>query len=141
MSDPKGAVISNPKIAPWNTRKQGTGPLRHCAQSLKRIARLSDKDRKEVIHVLKRKMKHRKTLSDKPQHMSINVSATNESQSSVNNDWQSWLVLHGKENKLSQDVCEIGKVVGLKFAGDKNNMFDVLSGIGRKNNGGSGNDV
>lgn len=40
----------------------------------------------------------------------------------------------------SQDVCGIGKKVGILFNGNKNNMFDVLSGMGRKNSkvGGSG---
>jgi hypothetical protein len=45
-------------------------------------------------------------------------------------------VLHGNNKVASEDVCEIGKVIGLKFNGDKNNMFDVFSGGGRKNNGG-----
>lgn len=39
---------------------------------------------------------------------------------------------------VSDDVCEIGKSVGIKFNGDKNNMFDVLSRVGRKNSEGRG---
>lgn len=35
-------------------------------------------------------------------------------------------MLHGNGKKKSEDVCEIGKVVGLKFEGDTNNMFEVL---------------
>jgi len=46
-----------------------------------------------------------------------------------------------KIQKASEDVCDIGKKVGLKFVGDKNNMFDVLSRAGRKNHGGGGEDV
>ena len=42
---------------------------------------------------------------------------------------------------MSEDVCGIGKTIGLKFNGDKNNMFDVLSGVGRKNNCGGGDGV
>jgi len=41
------------------------------------------------------------------------------------------LVLHGNKNVVSEDVCGIGKTVGIEFKGDKNNMFDVLSGVGR----------
>ena len=39
-------------------------------------------------------------------------------------------MLHGKDKARLDDV---GKAVGLKFEGDKNNMFDVLSGRGKKN--------
>jgi hypothetical protein len=49
------------------------------------------------------------------------------------------LVLHGDSKALSDDVRDVGKVVGLHFKGDKNNPFDVLSGIGRKNKEGDGN--
>jgi hypothetical protein len=47
-------------------------------------------------------------------------------------------VLHGNDKKKSEDVCEIGKVVGLQFEGDTHNMFDVLSGKGRKIHGDGG---
>jgi len=58
----------------------------------------------------------------------------------VNNDWSNWFVLHGNSKVVNDDVCNIGKMVGLKFKGDKNNMFDVLSGGGRRNSesGGKG---
>jgi hypothetical protein len=39
---------------------------------------------------------------------------------------------------MSEDVRGIGKVVGLNFQGDKNKMFIVLSGVGRKNPEGGG---
>jgi len=42
-------------------------------------------------------------------------------------------VLHGSDKLKSNDVRGIGTTVGLKFKRDKNNMFDVLSGVGRKN--------
>jgi hypothetical protein len=62
-----------------------------------------------------------------------NIPQSSGSQVSVNNDWMNWLVLHGNKNKAIDDVCEIGKAVGLKFKGDNNNIFDVLSGARRKN--------
>lgn len=40
-------------------------------------------------------------------------------QSSVNNDWTNWLVLHGNAKEANDDVRGIGKAVGLKFNGDK----------------------
>jgi len=53
------------------------------------------------------------------------VSTHCNSQTSVNNDWTNWLVLHGNKKVVDEDVRGIGKVVGLKFNGDKNNMFNV----------------
>jgi len=54
LPKPKVTIISTSKNASRIKRKKGNGSLRHCAQSLKRIARLSDKDRKEVLRVLQR---------------------------------------------------------------------------------------
>jgi len=56
-----------------------------------------------------------------------------DSQASVNNEWQNWLVLHGTDRVTNEDIRGIGKEIGIKFDGDKNNMFDVLSGVRRKN--------
>jgi len=79
-------------------------------------------------------------VSDAHKGKSIDASTTVDSQSSVNNDWENWLVLHGNGKKKAEDVCEIGKIVGLKFKGDKNNMFDVLAAKDRKHHGGGGED-
>jgi len=49
-----------------------------------------------------------------------------------------WLVLHGSDKALSNDIRGIGKLVSLNFKGDKNNKFDVLSGVGRKKSEGGG---
>ena len=70
------------------TKKKGSGYLRHCAQNLKRIARLSDKDRKEVLRALQRSSKQRKAVSNvsKAMAQSKEGSFTGESQPSVNND-------------------------------------------------------
>jgi len=137
---PKVSKKSSFKRPSRVTKKKGNGYLRHCAHNLKRIARLSDKDRQEVIRALQRTLKQRRIVSDgsKAKETSNVVPSNSESQSSVNYDWHNWLVLHGNDKVVSEDVCDIGTVVGLKFKGDKNNMFDVLSRVGRKNNGGGG---
>jgi hypothetical protein len=44
------------------------------------------------------------------------------------------VVLKGSEKAKADDVKGFGQKVGLKFTGDKNNMFDVLSGAGRRKN-------
>lgn len=88
LSCTKVTANCSSKNAPRFTRKKGNGSLHHCARSLKCIARLSDKERKELLRVLQRSMKKRNMLPDesKPKGNSTDVSASNESQSSVNND-------------------------------------------------------
>ena len=124
-------------------KKKGGGYLRHGAQSLKRIARLSESDRREVLRALRRTTKHRRAVSgaSKPKASSKAASPNCTSQTSVNNDWNNWLMLHGNDKVRSEDVCDIGRAVGLNFTRDKNNMFDVLSGVGRNNREGDGDGV
>jgi len=125
------------------TKKKGGGYLRHSALNLRRIARLSDTDRRAVLRALRRTTKPRKagSRSSKAKDTSKVASTTSHSQTSVNNDWNNWLVLHGNDKVLAEDVCAIGRTVGLKFSGDLNNKFDVLSGKGRKYREGGGDGV
>ena len=125
------------------TRKQGGGYLRNSAQCLKRIARLTDKDRQEVLRALRKSEKKRRPVSDVPKVKVISDegSSFGGSTPSVNNDWSNWLVLHSNSKVVNDDVCNIAKMVGLKFKGDKNNMFDVLSGGGRRNSKSGGKGV
>jgi len=51
---------------------------------------------------------------------------------SLNNDWKHWVVIHGKEEVVVDDVRGIGKAIGVKFNGDKMNMFNLLSRVGRE---------
>lgn len=71
------------------TKKKGSGYLRHCAQSLKQIARLPNKDRREVLHALRRNIKRRKAVSGVSKaKVTSNEGPTNsDSQSSINNEW------------------------------------------------------
>jgi len=122
------------------TRKKGGGDFRHCAQNLKRIARLSDEDRKEVLRALRKTNRRRKVVlnASNDKVNSYGSSYVNDSQSSVKNEWMNWLVLHGSSKAMSEDVRGMGKTLGLKFKGDKNNRFDVLLGVGQKNKEGVG---
>ena len=69
-------------------RKKGRGYLRHCSQKLKRIARLSDEDRKQVLRALRKTHRRRKMSSgvSKDKVTSFETSSGNDSQNSVNND-------------------------------------------------------
>lgn len=116
-------------------KKKGNGYIQHCARNLKRIARLSEKDHKEVLRALRKKQISRKRCSETSKNKvnSVENPSLSDSQASVNNDWSNWLLLHGGEKVKNDDVRGIGSTLGLKFKGDKNNKFDVLSGVGRKN--------
>ena len=124
------------------TRKKGGGYLRNNAQCLKRIARLSDKDRQEVLRALRKSERKQRSVSDVSKAKVISDEGSSLGGSiPVNNDWSNWLVLHGNNKVVNDEVCDIGKMVGLKFKGDKNNMFDVLSGVGRRKSESGGNGV
>ena len=143
-SKPKHRVSAGTTGVKRVTKKKGGGYLRHCALNLKRIARLSDSDRREVLRALRRNSRKRKAVSGtskaKVSSKSGSPNCTSQT-SSVNKDWNNWLVLHGNDKVMSDDVCEIGRTIGLNFNGDKNNMFDVLSGVGRKTRVGGGDGV
>jgi len=83
-------------------------------------------------------IKKRRVISDTSNAKVISNEGPSHSQTSINNYWTNWLVLHGNKKVVDEDVRGIGKVVGLKFNGDKNNMFNVSSGAGRKNQKGGG---
>ena len=142
-SKPNNKVSVSTSGAHGVTKKKGGGYLRHSALTLRRFARLSDSDIRAVLRALRRNSKHRKVGSraSKAKDTSKVASTTSTSQTSVNNDWNNWLVLHGNDKVLAEDVCAIGRSVGLKFSGDSNNKFDVLSGVGRINREGGGDGV
>jgi len=128
------SIIGVPGAKKGGAKKKGGGYLRHGVKSLKRIARLSESDRREVLRVLRRTTQKRRLAAgdSKAKATSKAASSNSSSQTSVNKDWNNWLVLHGNDKVRSEDVRDIGRTVGLDFTGDKNNMFDVLSGAGRK---------
>lgn len=130
--------------APRVSNKKGGGYLRHCARRLKHIARLPDADRKEVLRALRKTTKKRKKVAGGSQGIVSfsDKSPQSGSQASVNNnDWSNWLVVHGNDKVKADDVRGIGKTVGLNFEGNKNNMFDVLSRVGRNYKEGDGRGV
>lgn len=121
-------------------RKKGRSSFRHCAKNLKRIARLSEGDRKEVLRALRKTRRRQKVVSETHLDKVIlnDSSYVIGSQSSINNDWSNWLVLHGSSKAMSDDVKGLGKRLGVNFQGDYSNRFEVLSGVGRKNREGDG---
>lgn len=59
----------------------------------------------------------------------VTLGSSNESSSSasVNKDWKIWVVLHGNEEVVADDIQGIGKAIGVSSKGYTQNMFSVLS--------------
>ncbi|GAU45884.1 hypothetical protein TSUD_401090, partial [Trifolium subterraneum] len=51
----------------------------------------------------------------------------NPSSSSAKNDWENWVVMQGTDQIAVEDVCDMGKAIGVKFKGDNANIFNILS--------------
>lgn len=54
------------------------------------------------------------------------VGSDTSSSASVTNDWRNWVVLHGKDEVVKEDVMNFGKSIGVKFFNDKANQFSSL---------------
>lgn len=117
-------------------RKKVKGTLRHSVHSLKKVARLPAKDRASVMHILKknaRKFKGSSSLKKAVKMISEEASEASSSSSSVNNnDWQHWVVLHGSESVVREDVRSLGEAIGVRLSGC-NNRFGVLARKGKGN--------
>ena len=112
-----------------NKKKSGLA-LKHSAGFIKKIARMPLKDRKKILKVLKKQDCKRRVLSKASK--GVTASLSNSSTSSVNKDWGNWVILHSKKEAKAEDVREIGKTLGVKFKGDNNNSFNLLSREGRR---------
>ena len=107
--------------------------------NLKHIVRLPVKDRNKLIRAIKKL--NRKQNATKVPCPSLKckggVSLSNGSKSSGSStDWKNWMILHGTPKEVVADVCDVGKVMGVKVDVDCANMFDVLArgkGEGVKN--------
>jgi len=90
-----------------------------------------------VLHILKskaRKLHRSDRLKKAVKVVSLGASDKSSSSDSVNSDWVNWVVVHGSEKVVVDDVKGIGEAIGVQFNGNNNNMFGVLSikGRGRK---------
>jgi hypothetical protein len=116
-----------------NTNKKSAS--KHSVGFLKRIARMPSIDRKEILKIIKYQERKRKARNSPNNSKAAIISTSNSSKNSsptVNNDCENWVLAHGKAAEVAKDVKEIGKVIGVKFRGDSNNSFNLLSKAGRK---------
>ncbi|MCH92576.1 cytochrome P450, partial [Trifolium medium] len=104
-------------------------------RGIKKIARLSEVERNDLIRALKRDKQQRtaklakedKSKSQAKQGTSLTTGSGSNSNShnKPNNskEYRSWLVLHGDSRCVQEDLEELGETVGLKCS----NRFDVLA--------------
>jgi hypothetical protein len=133
---PKGVERSGPsqghKAALEHKKRKVDGSFRH--SSLKKVARLPCRDRKEVLKNLKRNVRRRSGRNRINRSCTVKSTGPSEeapSSASINNDWQNWVVMHGSEKMAVEDVWGIGKAIGVKFTSDNANRFRALVRAGK----------
>ncbi|MCH79613.1 cysteine-rich receptor-like protein kinase, partial [Trifolium medium] len=83
-------------------------------------------NRAEVLKILKKEVRKRRgRLENKNSVKSVHPSSSNSGSSSVsvNKDWEHWVVMHGNERVVKEDVRGIGKTIGVRYSGADSNMF------------------
>lgn len=98
-------------------RRKIGGDLRHTVHTLKKVTRLSSKDRNVVLHTLKKRARKRVGSTENQLDRVGSSTSADSSSVSVNKEWNHWVVLHGKEKEAVEDVWGIGKALGLQFEG------------------------
>jgi len=126
---PSSAPIEKPSIKKRGVVLQSVG-------FMKKIARMPAIDRKQIIRILKKQKRKSRASGAHTNSKSAEGSSSDtskQSNSSVNNnDWENWLILNGKTNKVKDDVRDLGNIVRVKFNCDTTNSFNLLSREGRK---------
>jgi len=98
---------------PHHRRKKVDGVMCHNVHSLKKVARLPNQDRSEVMKFLKkhgRKYHGSSKLKKAVTMISNDLSYSTSSSSSINNDLKHWVILHWSEKVAREDVMSIGTV-------------------------------
>ena len=115
------------------------GVALHSVGFMKKIARLQASDRKQIMRLLKKqkcKTRMRATHNNSRPSEALTSNSSKKSNTtgfiSGTNDWENWLHLHGKADKVKEDVRELGKVVGVKVNCDTSNSFNMLVRGGRR---------
>jgi hypothetical protein len=135
-------VTSNPKAGQCCTlssknvvKNKNRLPAKCSVGFMKRVARMSDMDRKAILKIMKhkeRKLKVRKKRSDSKAAVNSTMVSSNNSSLIGNNEWQNWVLVHGNSKAVADDVRNIGKAVGVQYKCDTTNSFNLLTREGRK---------
>jgi len=128
-------VNTNSSSSNLRPNKKKGGHVQSSIGFMKKIARMPAHDIKQILHILKKQKRKRKGRASNINSKKTSASITNSSNTtspSVNNDWENWVMLHGKANVVKADVKDVGKVVGVKYHCDTKNSFNLLTREGRK---------
>jgi len=83
--------------------------VKHSIGFMKRIARMPANDRTQILHILKKQKRKRKERIVNHRSKATPDSTSDSSKnstSSVNKDWENWVLLHGKADVVAADVRE-----------------------------------
>jgi len=112
-------------------KKKAVGFFKQSTRNLKRLARMLEKDRREILRILKkraikrgarslaRSIKYKGAVNSSHQKLSSSTSI-----SSVNKDWEHWVPLQGGFEAAAADASRIGGLIDVKYSGDTNNRFN-----------------
>lgn len=116
------------------TKKKQKGQVIIYVGFMKRIARMPDVHRKDILKILnKKRRKGKGRMSEQNSKAAANTSnSLQNSFSLANKDWENWVVFHGNPKVVSEDVRDIGKVIGAKYNCETLNSFNLLTKDGRK---------
>jgi hypothetical protein len=121
--------------SPFSSKNKKNGAIKRSLGFMKRVARMPDVDRREIIKILKkqdRKRRARKATQRSKAAVTSMSESTKNSSSSVNKDWENWVVLKGKAREVGDDARNIGKLVGVQYKCETTNSFNLLTKEGRK---------
>ena len=99
-------------------KKKVGGGFRHSSRNLKRIARMPEKDRMELLKILKKQARARRprilTRSTRSKEAALSQpskASSNTTISFVIKDWEHWFTLWGATKVVAADVSGIGGLI------------------------------
>jgi len=120
---------------PSSGRLRKGGAANYPMGFVKRVARMPASERRKILKVLNRHKRQRRVVNECTQSMTSTNStseASGNSSSSVSKDWENWVLVRGKTEKVMEDVKNIGRVAGLTFECETKNCFSLLTREGRR---------
>jgi hypothetical protein len=129
----EGRAPKNSKSSSLNKKKGGASiyPMGF----MKKVARMPAFERKQILKVLKKHKSKRRVIKESINSKAAAISSSESSKnssSSVNKDWENWVLVRGKSDNVVEDVKEIGRVVGVTYECETKNCFNLLTKEGRR---------
>jgi len=122
-----------PKSLSLNHKKGGV--VNYPMGFMKKIARMQVSERKQILKILNKQKSKRRVRKGGNNSKAAAISSSESSKnstSSVNKDWENWVLVRGNAVKVAEDVKDIGRTVGLSYECELNNGFNLLTKEGRR---------